>query len=120
MPSNAANMNRIIIRGEFPFREVRIESLRQAIATLRSRVLLEHAGVILYEFFINTDKPQLAILEIYSSQDALLNHIEASDFSTLFENIDLNAGKIQVHGELSGKLANVLSQFGHYDHFAPI
>lgn len=113
-------MGRIVVRGQFPFVSGRAAAGRAAARVLRETVLRDHRGVLVYEFYSDPSGESLAIIEVYESEAALIAHIDASDFSGLFANLDFAAGRIAFHGQLSSFLLQKLKPFEPFQVFAPL
>lgn len=114
-------MSKIVIRGQFPIAPGKAEQSKAAALTLRERVLREDRGVTLYEFFVDEENTTMAITEMYSDEPSLMAHIDASDFSSLFETLDFAKGKIQIHGNPSDVLRKKFHDIvGPVEIFLPI
>lgn len=114
-------MNMIVIRGEFPIQPGKTEQGKAAARALRERVLREDKGVTLYEFFIDEANKTMAITEGYIDEPSLMSHIDASDFTQLFQTLDFAKGKIQIHGSPSDALRKKFHEIvGPVEIFLPI
>lgn len=113
-------MGKIIIRGHFPVQPGKAETCKAAVKALRERVLREDKGVLVYEFFMDAAQATLVVTEVYADEPSLISHIEASDFTGLFSNVELPGGKIQIHGNPSEQLRQTLGAFGQYELYLPI
>ena len=113
-------MNKIVIRGQFPFLPGKADQAKAAAQALRERTLREDKGMVLYEFFVDESNLTLAVTEAYADEAALVNHLAASDFTNLFSNVDMSKGSLQIHGNPSSEMRKTLGEFGPYQLFLPV
>ena len=104
-------MKLIKVRALFKINEGQLETLKQLKEQLISVVKEKEKGTLMYDWYINEDATECAVLEDYADSEAVLEHA-ANTGDLLQKLMEIGELSLEVYGDPNEELSKVLIQFG--------
>ena len=104
-------MKLIKVRALFKINEGQLETLKQLKEQLISVVKEKEKGTLMYDWYINEDAMECAVLEDYADSEAVLEHA-ANTEDLLQKLMEIGELSLEVYGDPNEELSKVLIQFG--------